>query len=411
MSLAKERSLTHKQSLRHDQPLWLATPRTSVSARQAPTSDSFDVIIVGAGISGALMALSLCKKGKRILIVDRRQPVRGSSAASTAMIQHEIDVPLHHLARRIGWNNASRVWRRSARAVEDLKNLVRDLDLKCSFQPRRTLFLSGDEYGARALKAEVAARKRAGIDAEFLDGGAVFERHRIERSGAIDSAVSASANPVQMTAEILRAVKTQGVEIVTGSEIKDVREAGDVVFVATDEGKMIAARHVVFCTGYEFLECLRSKKHKLMSTWALASKPRLKRPSWLSDYLVWEGSDPYLYFRSTTDGRVIVGGEDEEDDNAHADPAKAMQKTRILSEKLADLTGIAMGKPEFAWSAAFGVTPNGLPMIGLAPGMRQVFVAMGFGGNGITFSRIAADLISATILGHKDADWDLFPVF
>jgi glycine/D-amino acid oxidase-like deaminating enzyme len=35
---------------------------------------------------------------------------------------------------------------------------------------------------------------------------------------------------------------------------------------------------------------------------------------------------------------------------------------------------------------------------------------MGFGGNGITFSKIAADLISSEILGHRDADWDLFPI-
>lgn len=81
-----------------------------------------------------------------------------------------------------------------------------------------------------------------------------------------------------------------------------------------------------------------------------------------------------------------------------------------MIEKLGDLTGISIGAPDFAWSAAFGMTPNGLPMIGAAPGLSNVYVTMGFGGNGITFSQIAADIISAEILGHRDADWNLFPI-
>jgi glycine/D-amino acid oxidase-like deaminating enzyme len=410
MRASQNDPLTRHQSLRRDQPLWLATPRTAVRARKNPTSDHFDVVIVGAGISGALMAHALCGKGLKIMVIDRRDPVRGSSAASTAMIQHEIDVPLHRLTRSIGRDKASRVWKRSARAVEDLKNLNRDLDLRCAFQPRRALFLSGSQYGERTLEAEVKARESAGIDAEFLDAATLLDRHGIGRRAAIDSAISASANPVQMTAAILRAAQKQGVEIVSGKEITDLRETGDLVFLATGQGKLIASRHVVFCTGYEFLECLKSRRQRLVSTWALASRPRLKRPKWLDKYLVWEGSDPYLYFRSTADGRVIVGGEDEEGDNAYASPAKARQKADTLRQKLLELTGIDLGTPEFAWSAAFGITPNGLPMIGPAPGMQNVFVSMGFGGNGITFSQIAADLISAQILGHQDPDWDLFPV-
>ncbi|MGA1832698.1 NAD(P)/FAD-dependent oxidoreductase [Rhizobium wenxiniae] len=403
-------SLTHQQPLRHAQPLWLAKPRTSIVMRKVPSSDRFDVIVVGAGIGGALMAHSLSGKGLRILTIDRRHPVRGSSAASTAMIQHEIDVPLHRLARTIGHDKASRVWRRSAGAVEELKSLIRDLGINCEFQSRHTLFLSGQELGARALKKEAQAREEVGILAEYLDRAALLERYGINRSGAINSAISASSNPVQMTTGILRAAKQQGVEVVEGLEVTDVREVGDNVIVATDQGKMIEAANVIFCSGYEFLECLRNPRHKLMSTWALASKPRLKRPDWLDNYLVWEASDPYLYFRSTSDGRVIVGGEDEKGEAAYLDPIKIKHKTAVLVEKLADLTGISLGKPDFSWSAAFGVTPDGLPMIGTAPGMRRVFVSMGFGGNGITFAKIAADLISATVLGHQDVDWDLFPL-
>lgn len=356
------------------------------------------------------MANALAGNGLKILVVDRRQPVRGSSMASTAMIQHEIDVPLFLLTKMIGDEKASRVWQRSAQAVEQLVSLVRDLEIGCAFERKRTLFLAGEKYGARALRREIDARKNAGIDAELIDAETLRARHGIERGAAIDSAISASANPAQLTAGILRHARRHGVEIVAGVEITDLRSTTDEVFIATAEGRLISARHVVVCTGYEFLESVANKSQKLISTWALASKPKLNRPEWLDRYLVWEGSDPYLYFRSTPDGRVIIGGEDERGEDAYKERSLAKKKIKTLIEKLGDLTGISIGAPDFAWSAAFGMTPNGLPMIGAAPGLSNVYVTMGFGGNGITFSQIAADIISAEILGHRDADWNLFPI-
>lgn len=126
------------------------------------------------------------------------------------------------------------------------------------------------------------------------------------------------------------------------------------------------------------------------------------------DYVVWEGSDPYLYFRSSSDGRVIVGGQDEDRPGALQDADKAPRKAKILATKLGDLTGIRIGKPDFVWSAAFGTTPDGLPMIGTVPGHRNVYATMGFGGNGITFSQIAAGIIASEIAGHRDPDAELF---
>lgn len=86
-------ALTRKRKLRSSQPLWANTPDIRVSALRKIPDTCVDVLIVGAGISGALMALSLANRGLKVLVVDRRQPLHGSSLASTAIIQHEIDVP------------------------------------------------------------------------------------------------------------------------------------------------------------------------------------------------------------------------------------------------------------------------------------------------------------------------------
>jgi glycine/D-amino acid oxidase-like deaminating enzyme len=380
-----------------------------VITRKKLPAQSFDVVIVGAGISGALMADALAGHGLSIVVIDRRMPVRGSSIASTAMIQHEIDVPLHQLCGMIGRRSAERVWQRSAQAVENLATRVDELDIDCQFERKKTLFLSGSEYGSRALKAEFEAREHAGLQVSLCDAEAVRAEFDIERSAALVSDISASANPGQLTAGILRSTRKRGVEIVSELEVTDVREIGDRVVLATSSGTIIDAAHAVFCTGYEFLEGIASDGNNIASTWAIASKPGLERPKWLDDYLVWEGADPYLYFRSAPDGRLIAGGEDEGDPEAYLSPGKLASKAKTIVEKIGDLTGIKVGTPDHVWSAAFGLTSTGLPMIGKVPGHARTFSAMGFGGNGITFSKIAAEIISGDILGKPDPDRLLFP--
>lgn len=50
---------------------------------------------------------------------------------------------------------------------------------------------------------------------------------------------------------------------------------------------------------------------------------------------------------------VIVGGEDEDDEEAYRDGTKRQRKSKWLVSKLADLTGIAADEPKFQWSAPF----------------------------------------------------------
>lgn len=200
------RSVTSKRVLRKNQPLWAALPGTVVNCRQAASRSNYDIIIVGAGISGALAAMAMLSVGKRILIVDRRNPVRGSSMASTAMIQHEIDVPLHRLSRSIGLHRAERVWQRSAKAVDELAALLEQAGIECDFERKNTLFLAGSAYGSRALKAEVDARKDAGLQSRMVPSVELSSIYGIDRPSAITSSISASSNPGRMTAGILNYV-------------------------------------------------------------------------------------------------------------------------------------------------------------------------------------------------------------
>ena len=59
------------------------------------------------------------------------------------------------------------------------------------------------------------------------------------------------------------------------------------------------------------------------------------------------------------------------------------------------------------WGGAFVETADGLPIIDRISGSDHVFVSLGYGGNGITFSLIAAQALTARLTGNTDAFLDL----
>ena len=64
--------------------------------------------------------------------------------------------------------------------------------------------------------------------------------------------------------------------------------------------------------------------------------------------------------------------------------------------------------PEFSWTGTFGSTKDALPYIGTYKKTPHTYYALGFGGNGITFSVIAAEIILDMIMGRKNKDASLF---
>jgi glycine/D-amino acid oxidase-like deaminating enzyme len=108
------------------------------------------------------------------------------------------------------------------------------------------------------------------------------------------------------------------------------------------------------------------------------------------------------------DGRLIVGGEDEASATAHEDPAKLVRKCETLTHKLRRLLPEVDFEVDYVWAGAFGESATGLPQIGPVEGMNHVHAVMGFGGNGITYSVIASQVVGRAVRGEADPDGDLY---
>ncbi len=400
--------VTQHRDLRTGASYWAGSRDLVVPTWALHHDTSVDVAVVGAGISGALMAYALLVRGHRVTVFDRRPPLQGSTMASTALLQFELDVPLTILAQRIGRHEAERAWRRSVSAVQALRAIVRRERIRCAFRQRASLYLAGDQYGPDALRAEADARNDARIPGKFLERDALADRFHLKRDGAIESNGCAAADPAKLTAALLRRCIARGARIYSPADVGDIETHGDGVNLALSHGPVVHARHAVFCTGYELLTATPLAGHHVKSTWAIATEPVADLPAWLSKTLVWEASDPYLYLRTTPDGRIIAGGEDEASSTRHTDRELLYTKAASIQRKVAQLLpGLAL-TISHRWAGAFGESPTGLPIIDAVRGLPHCYSVTGFGGNGITHSVIAAQVIAAALSGVVDKDADLF---
>jgi glycine/D-amino acid oxidase-like deaminating enzyme len=400
--------VTRKRDLRDGHAVWTRYPVPVVRGARLRRSTHADVVVVGGGISGAMIAQSLTEVGMRPLIVDRRRTaLLGSTAASTALLQFELDTPLTKLSAAIGRRKAEKVWVASRDAVNELRTRTDRLRIEAHLKVRPSLYLAGNVLDANGLKREVAQRQRIGLSSEYIGRRALRHHFGIDRPAALLNHGNAEANPLELAAGYMRKAIAAGSRFHAPHDIVDIECNRREITLLTHDGIQIHARHVVFCTGYELAKIVPVQNNRVMSTWAIATRPQ-PTALWPQKALIWEASEPYLYVRSTADGRVICGGEDEDFADTKKRDSLTPVKTRQIEKKLHRLFPRLDSRAALSWTGSFGGSSNGMPTIGAIPGFSRCYAVMGYGGNGITFSMLATKLITAAILGKKIPEAKLF---
>ena len=123
---------------------------------------------------------------------------------------------------------------------------------------------------------------------------------------------------------------------------------------------------------------------------------------------MWETARPYFYLRTTADHRIVFGGADEPFANPSRRDRQLHAKTRRLERRFAALFPELAFRADYAWTGTFAETSDGLPLIGPARPGSRVLHALGYGGNGITFSQIAARILRDHCLERPNRDAALF---
>ena len=360
-----------------------------------------EIIILGGGISGALIAYYLLNNGIECTIIDKRSAGLGSTSASTSLLQYEIDVPLHQLIKLIGEKNAVNAYKLCADAIDMIKEIADNIGFR-DFKYCNSLYFSHAKTKTDYLMNEFICRKNAGFNVNYLNEEEVFKRFGFHSKEAILSTRAAKIDAYLFTHCLHKHNLKKGVHIFENTCIKNIRHNTTSVELTTEKGHVVKAKKIIYATGYEAVTQINRDIVKLSSTYACVSERINNLPTFFESTLLWNTANPYLYIRED-DGRIIIGGRDEEFYNPAKRDILLESKTKKLKLDFKKLFPNIDFKTKLSWTGTFGSTKDGLPYIGRYDKKPNSYFALGFGGNGITFSAIAAELITRSIKNKIDA--------
>jgi len=356
-----------------------------------------------------MVAYHLAEAGVSTAVLDRRDVGLGSTSASTALVLYEVDVLLSDLIKIRGEGAAVRSYEACLEAISKVERIVKQVG-DCGFARKKSLYVAPSEKKAAVLREEYEVRRRHGFQLEYLDRPQIEESFSFRRPGALLSYDAAEVDPLLLTHRLLDYQLRRGaVQVRDRTAATRIARVDGGVVIKTDRGFDVTARKVVFATGYETMRYLREKVVRLKSTYAIATQPTPPFGGWGHDRcLIWEAATPYLYLRTTSDGRIMVGGEDEDFVNPTSRDRIIHSKARALLSKVRRMFPEAQLEVEYAWAGTFGETEDSLPYVGEVKGFPNAYFALCYGANGTNFAVIAAEIIRDLYLNKSNPDAEVF---
>ncbi|MEO6304423.1 MAG: FAD-dependent oxidoreductase [Bacteroidia bacterium] len=365
-----------------------------------------DIVILGGGISGALMAHQLIKNGIQCTIIDKRSIGFGSTSASTSLLQYEIDVSLHELTKQIGKENAVEAYKLCGRSIDMISEIAKEIGFD-GFKYCDSVYFSHSNRKNNFLKEEFESRKDAGFDVSYLSEEEIFKNFGFHSKEAIQSSQAAKTDAYLFTHFLHKYNRQKGLSVFENTLVKNIRNNKSKVELTTDKGFVIKTKKIIYATGYEAVKQIDKPIVKLSSTYACISERIENLPDFFKNTILWNTDKPYLYLREDN-GRIIVGGRDENYYNPEKREHLLEKKAEKLKHDFKKLFPAIDFKIQFYWAGTFGSTKDGLPYIGIYNKKPNSYFALGFGGNGITFSALAADMITRHIKGEKNSIPEMF---
>ncbi|MTI67035.1 MAG: FAD-dependent oxidoreductase [Firmicutes bacterium] len=376
-----------------------------------------DVLIIGAGVTGAIASYYLTKENINTVMVDKNIVGYGSTRASTSILQYEIDTDLVGLKGLIGEKKAVRGFKLCEKAVYDIKNIVNDLDDDCDFTLKECFYYTKNSSEVDLLKKEYQLRKKHGFDVEFLgkEKSKKYFSFPIE-GGIYSNKGAAQINPYKFTHALINKARKKSLRVYENTRIDKYFIENDHVVLKTNNDFLIKAKKVIIATGYEGKDFIKKDIVNLTRTFTIVTKPVKKFLGWFNTSIIRDNEDSYTYLRTTKDNRIIIGGEDIKIGNENSkisnltnDDLIAKKKYDILSNKLKGyFPGINDIEIEYRFSGVFGVTKDGLPYIGEYDKCPNFYFCLGYGSNGIIYSVLGGQINRDIILNKDNPDKELF---
>lgn len=201
------------------------------------TKNTFDVIIVGAGVVGCSIAYHLTKAGFNVALIEQKHIGSGASGANFGMVQSN-DVEIKHSIPMV------------LHGYKRFDNLEEELGMSIGFRRIASLRLLSSESQWMNSKERASILPKAGIPYEYVPPERVVEIepevNPVGLYGATYASYQGQANPFLLMWAFLRLANQRGLSVFTYTEVINLLiESGRIVGVDTSRGKFYAGRVVL----------------------------------------------------------------------------------------------------------------------------------------------------------------------
>ncbi|MDR9856857.1 FAD-dependent oxidoreductase [Paenibacillus sp. VCA1] len=389
-------------------PAW---PHTMKPVPEYPALDQdleCSFLIVGGGMSGAMLAYKLAERHSDIILIDKRKIGGGSSAANTGLLQYSNDKTLTSMIRTFGEDIGVAFYKSCERSIRQIREMCAKLPRDLEFVPRSSLYFASSEKDVEMLQEEYETLKTYGFKVDYWDRSSIEKHMPFSKAAALYTRGDAEVNPFRLVHAMVEAAALRGVRVFEHTEAVHFEYGESGVTCYTDAGN-IRANKVIFSTGYETQEIKKDKNAVINVSYAVLTQPLEDLSDWHERCLIWETARPYLYMRTTPDNRIVAGGLDEAPPAPEKREGRLLHQTEVLLNEIRNLfPGYNRLKADYAWASIFGTTHDGMPMIGTHPDYPHCYFIEAYGGNGTVCCMIAADLLADELLGQKRPELGMF---
>lgn len=351
----------------------------------------YDVIIVGAGITGITLAHELQKKRKRCLLIDKEHPGFGTTGRTTAFINNFFDTSYDEIIANFGENNAKALADATKKVILNIKQNMKNFRIKCEFAECNFYLFSSEKIQNEKLCKILKAHQTLGIKTNRTYDFP-FD---IPRRKVLEISGQAQLHPLKYIKALLKKYILNDGILLTGTLIKKNNSQGDLVVVETEDGKKIVGKNLIWATH----NAPGNSRFNLLiapcRSYALAAKMFVepKRLAQCADL-----EEPYHYIRYHQSGDeffLIAGGFDHKTGHESNAQEQFEKLEEYVQERFENIEILQR------WSAQYYVPADGLPYIGKMPGEKNIYISTGYNGNGMTFGPMASLIIPQLMDGEE----------
>jgi len=362
--------------------------------------DACDVVVVGAGLEGAVVAARLAREGFDTAVMEAQSVAGGATGRSAGMVLTGLAGHYNWAVSAYGRQKAREVW---ALTIEGRKRLVKTAErLEVPVAHSGSLALAVEDIEADAMEESAALLQKDGFDVQFSPNDPLDRGFRAALRYPDDVTVDAAA----LTRTLLA---TSDVNVHEGIEVYDVEPEKSGVRIWARGRTVLCSAVVLAINGYApLLDFYFTDKVAPTRSLILATEPLdavVLEQACYADY-------GYEYCLQLPDRRLLLGGWRRPRPHPRPSPLRGgreAQKTelddvvqngllRFAARHFPDVETSSASR----WSGVMGFTPDGLPLVGRLPDLPQAYFAVGFGGRGLAWAFVVAERLVELMLHDTD---------